>query len=238
MGSKREGIGDHADARIHRSDGATEDIMRLSYGQVSRLLTRTLKVDGAKAVALTGRLKHFQRTRFPGGTNTGPGPRAVYGVEEVFALVLAFRLLAMRFPPRDAAAAVDANREAIRGMLAAVWRRRTAGKRDDEAEEALEIGPILAGVLPDGLEDLRRTDFGSGPADPVRPVPQRQVWAWMRGVDPLPSPGLVLLDMEAIVAETLNAVDELGLASAIDVANGFKPLLTKAKGGAPEPSAA
>lgn len=227
MGKKRRGVGGMAAARIDRRDGATDDdIMRLSYGQVDRLLTRTLRVDRAKAVALTGRLKHFQRARFPGGTNTGPGPRAVYGVEEVFALVLAFRLVAMRFPPRDAAAAVDANRASIKDMLAAAWLRHTA----QEDADAAEAGPVIAGIRPDGLEDLRRTGFEDGPADVIEAVSQRQVWAWMRGVDALPSPGLVLLDMDAILAETLGAIDELGLASTIDVANGFGRLLAEIKG--------
>lgn len=199
---------------------AGEHILRLSYGQVTRLLTDVLDVDAGKAVALSGRLKHFQRARFPGGTNTGPGPRAVYRVDQLFALIFAFRLLAMRFPPRDAAAAVEANRDALRQMLVAAWRRRS-GTGDETSEDT---GPLLAAILPDGLEDLRRGNFGDGPADALSQVPQRQVWSWMRGVDPLPAPGLVLLDVDAIVAETLTSIERLGLASLTDITNGFDEL--------------
>lgn len=144
----------------------------------------------------------------------------MYRVDQVFALIFAFRLLAMRFPPRDAAAAVEANRHALRTMLVKAWHRRNGA----DVEPGEDPGPLLASILPDGLEDLRRSDFGDGPADALSEVPQRQVWSWMRGVDALPSPGLVLLDVDATVAETIAAVDELGLASMIDIANGFDEL--------------
>jgi len=209
-----------ATARSVRAADAGQQTLRLSFGQITRLLTVVLGVNADKAVALSGRLKHFQRARFPGGTNTGPGPRAVYRVDQVFALIFAFRLLAMRFPPRDAAAAVEANRDALRQMLVAAWRRRSG--TGDESLDA--TGPLLAAILPDGLEDLRRGDFKEGPADTLSQVPQRQVWSWMRGVDPLPSPGLVLLDVDAIVMETLTSVGELGLASETDITNGFEEL--------------
>lgn len=217
--AKDHGLGD-ARARGVVTGDAGAETLRLNYGQMTRLLTSVLNVHDGKAIALSGRFKHFQRSRFPGGTNTGPGPRAVYRVDQVFALMFAFRLLAMRFPPRDAAAAVEANRDALRQMLLAAWRRRSG----EDADGGEDSGPLLAAILPDGLEDLRRGDFEDGPADAMSQVPQRQVWAWMRGVDPLPSPGLVLLDVDAIVAETLAAVEELGLGSPTDVANGFREL--------------
>lgn len=221
--ARKHGLGGAQERGVGTGD-AGNDALRLNYGQVTRLLTSVLKVDGGKAVALSGRLKHFQRSRFPGGTNTGPGPRAVYRVDQVFALVFAFRLLAMRFPPRDAAAAVEANRHTLRGMVLSAWHRSRESDGDGNAGESGNVGPLLAAVIPDGLEDLRRAGFEDGPADVLSPVPQRQVWAWMRGVDPLPTPGLVLLDVDAIVAETLKTVEDLGLASETDIRNGFDDL--------------
>lgn len=218
MISSKASLGGQVPDRVGDTGALSKPIMRLSYGQVARLLTTVLHVDSQKAIALTGRLKHFQRSKFPGGTNVGPGPRAVYGVDRVFALVFAFRLLAMRFPPRDAAAAVETNRTALCRMIIASWLRREGGQAEDDA------GPLLAGIRPDGLEDLRRGDFAGGPADAIEPVTQRQVWSWMRGVDALPAPGLVVLDVDAIVGETLTAIEDLGLASRIDIATGFEAL--------------
>jgi hypothetical protein len=211
-GGRRRSVGKQRDPE--------NDVMRLSYGQVTRLLTSILSVDSGKAVALSGRLKHFQRARFPGGTNTGLGLRATYRLDQLFALVFAFRLLALRFPPRDAAAAVEANRSTIRKMLLTAWQQRS----DQSYASETDPGPLLAGIFPDGLEDLRRGDFEDGPADVVSPLPQRKVWSWMRGVDKLPTPGLVLLDVGALLDQTVICLEELGLANATDISEGFKEI--------------
>lgn len=196
--------------------------MRLSYGMVFRLFSDLLGIDAEKSIALTGRLKHFQRAGFPAGSNVGPGPRAAYGIGEVFALAFAFRLLALRHTPRDAIAAVDGNFTLICRLVLQAWERRQAG--DDGAGVADDQGPALLRVAADGLEDLRRPDFEAGPADAMVQVDQRQVWAWMRGVDPLPPEGLVMLDVDAIVAETLGAIERLGIATPLAVGTGFANL--------------
>lgn len=58
---------------------AGTEIMRLSYGQITRLLTHVLRVDKGKATALSGRLKHFQRARFPGAPIPAQDPAPCTG---------------------------------------------------------------------------------------------------------------------------------------------------------------
>lgn len=189
--------------------------MRLGFKQVLGIFGRVLQLHGGKSTALTGRLKHFQRAHFPNGTNVGPGARAAYGVSEILALGFAFRLLALRFTPGAAAAAVSANWNLLAEMSLEAWERRGGAPIGPDA------GPLIVRIAADGLEDLRRGGFEDGPPDPMVRVEQRQVWSWMRGVDPLPDAGLILLDVEQVTTPLLHAIDELGLASPLDLAKGF-----------------
>ena len=188
--------------------------MILSYGQLFRLFSDLLHLNEEKSTALTGRLKHFQRAGFPNGTNVGPGLRAVYGAQQVFALAFAFRLLALRYSPKDAAAAVEGSIAEIDVAVLRAWTQRERGST------WVADGPTLVRVVADGLEDLRREDFADGPPDRIVIVDQRQVWAWLRGVDEMPGAGIVVLDVDALVADVLETLERLGIASSAAIAKG------------------
>lgn len=83
--------------------------MELTYNDVEELLARLHEVSDAQRGALKGRLKHFQRNGWPGGTNTGKGKRATYGFGALLKIALGFELLQLGLTPERAAEVLKDN---------------------------------------------------------------------------------------------------------------------------------
>lgn len=77
--------------------------MRLTYRGLEDLLAEMHDVAPQNRVALQGRIKHFQRNGWPGGTNTGKGKAASYDFGAVLKLCLGFELLQIGVTPERAA---------------------------------------------------------------------------------------------------------------------------------------
>ncbi|WP_156362101.1 hypothetical protein [Sphingomonas sp. Leaf208] len=83
--------------------------MRLTYRGLEDLLAEMHDVAPQNRVALQGRIKHFQRNGWPGGTNTGKGKAASYDFGAVLKLCLGFELLQIGVTPERAAKLLKKN---------------------------------------------------------------------------------------------------------------------------------
>ncbi len=73
---------------------------------VEDALARLYRVASDKRVAFRSRIKHFQRLRFPDGTNTGKGKPAAFSFSQYMQLLLAFELVQSGLSPTTAAMVV------------------------------------------------------------------------------------------------------------------------------------
>ncbi|MEJ6594676.1 hypothetical protein [Parasphingorhabdus sp.] len=73
--------------------------MEISYGELEDFLAEIHGVAAEKRSALKGRLKHFQRLKWPAGTNQGKGARVKYGVGQTLSLATGFELLQLGLTP-------------------------------------------------------------------------------------------------------------------------------------------
>jgi hypothetical protein len=83
--------------------------IELGFSDVESVLARLNRVAEAKRVAFRARLKHFQRLGFPEGVNTGTGKRAIYGVRQLFQLVLAMELTQTGMAPQRVVRTINGN---------------------------------------------------------------------------------------------------------------------------------
>jgi hypothetical protein len=88
--------------------------VRLTYRGLEDLLAELHDVAPQNRVALQGRIKHFQRSGWPGGTNTGKGKAASYDFGAVLKLCLGFELLQIGVTPERAANLLRKNWDNIR----------------------------------------------------------------------------------------------------------------------------
>ena len=73
---------------------------------VEDALARIYRVASDKRVAFRSRIKHFQRLRFPPGTNTGKGKPASFTFNQFMKLTLAFELVQSGLAPSTASIVV------------------------------------------------------------------------------------------------------------------------------------
>lgn len=193
--------------------------MNLSYGQIEALLKNLHGVAPEKAIALKGRLNHFQRAKFPRNVNVGRGPRATYDVEATFGLVFAFELLRLRIPPLTAVQMITANWPLFRRMLVIGWRawidddveRQTRRSRKVPDRHRRPDRPFAV-IFPTGLENLTRPGRPSGEFERVQMLGARDIASWLGAGGSLPSPAVQILDFVAVTKRTLDVLAELGIA--------------------------
>lgn len=77
--------------------------MNLTYRQIEDMLAELHGIASESRVALQGRVKHFQRNGWPGGTNTGKGKAASYDFGSAVKIALGFELLEIGLTPERAA---------------------------------------------------------------------------------------------------------------------------------------
>ena len=102
--------------------------MRLTFGQVEELMASLHSVTDEHAIALRGRIKHFQRTGWPRGTNTGQGTPARYDFPSVLALALAFEFTQIGMTPDRVVEVLAENWSAVQTAANLVL---TRSDRDD-----------------------------------------------------------------------------------------------------------
>lgn len=83
--------------------------MELTYGELEDLLAALHAVHHGQRGALQGRIKHFQRNGWPGGTNTGKGRAARYAFGPVIKLAVGFELLELGITPERATRLLSRN---------------------------------------------------------------------------------------------------------------------------------
>lgn len=194
--------------------------MNLSYGQIETLLKTLHGVAPEKAIALKGRLNHFQRAKFPPKVNVGRGPRASYDDDATFGLVFAFELLRLRIPPLTAVQMITANWPLFRRMLVIGWRtwinsdiqRQTRRSRRIPNAKRHPRQPFAV-IFPAGLEDLRRPGRPSGEFERIEIVGGREIASWLSAAGSLPSPAVQILDFVSVIRRTLDILEEWGIGS-------------------------
>ena len=108
--------------------------MELSYRKLEDVLASLHQVPDRNRLALQGRIKHFQRNGWPGGTNTGKGRRATYGIGELLKLVLGFELLQIGITPDRASALLAANWDYVATALSLAF-----GAHERSADQPFDV---------------------------------------------------------------------------------------------------
>lgn len=112
--------------------------MELSYGEVEELLAHLHDVHESRRMALMGRIKHFQRLGWPGGTNLGKGSRVRYDVRRTLRLVAAFELLQFGLTPERSVASL----KRLSGLLPSLFlaaNRNRSGHRPRLPQQGEEL---------------------------------------------------------------------------------------------------
>lgn len=144
--------------------------MRLTYRGLEDLLADLHHVTVKNRVALQGRIKHFQRNGWPGGTNTGKGKAASYDFGAVLKLCLGFELLELGVTPERAANLLRDNWGNIRTATSlAVNAHPILSTLDDREEHSFDVflycDPNALSSLTDAVTDPTDDTFfyTSGP---------------------------------------------------------------------------
>lgn len=87
--------------------------MELTFGQVAHALAETYDIADNKRSAFVARLQHFQKRKFPPGTNTGRGRAATYSVGQLFLLGVALELGQLGLTPERAIKVIEDDPHAV-----------------------------------------------------------------------------------------------------------------------------
>jgi hypothetical protein len=137
--------------------------VQLSYGELERLLSELHRIAPSRRTALQGRIKHFQRNGWPGGTNTGKGRAAIYDFGAVLKLALGFELLQLGVTPERSSDLLRENWQLVRtatslAIEAHQHLRKHAGT-DEPFEVYLYCDPQALAGLSDPADDATEDTF-------------------------------------------------------------------------------
>lgn len=205
---------------------AKVDAVRMSYGQVESLIGAMMRVHDDRESSLVARFKLLRKLQFPPGVNIGRG-RFAYGRDALMQTALVFALMDAAVLPAQAVALVGAEWAVIGSEIDRVLQ---ALDLDEDASRSAR--PRTGRLLVVEARALRRW---AEPGDPcedegVRPgLPgmvslrtAQEIRGMLDGPDPLPRgdagtppfpPGLVVIDLPAVVAWTARAAFHAGWAT-------------------------
>jgi hypothetical protein len=123
--------------------------MAILFGQVEKALASVNGIAEEHRSKLRARLQTWQKLKFPAGVNTGRGVKALYGLNEIFQLVIMMELLKRGLTPERAIAVTNRHWESLKAGIHTCIVRLDAGARPNEA---------VAIIYVDGLLDLRGRD--------------------------------------------------------------------------------
>lgn len=109
-----------------------EKPVQLTYREVETVLAYLHGFEDHRRAALSGRIKHFQRSGWPGNTNTGKGRAAVYGFGAIWRLCLGFELLELGITPERASNLLRINWHNIQTATALAINAHKLFCRDNE----------------------------------------------------------------------------------------------------------
>lgn len=91
--------------------------IELTYAEVEAVLAALHHIADDKRVAFKARLKHFQRLKFPDGSNTGTGKRVVYTIDMFVKLAFAMELTQIGMSPKRIVHILRLNWELCAGSI-------------------------------------------------------------------------------------------------------------------------
>lgn len=164
---------------------------RFAYGQVENLIA-AIHGAGVRPTALLGRFKHFQRLGFPGGSNTGRGSRAEYGVEQILAFALAFELLETGIMPVRAVRIVRSAWHDAARVFAITWAELSSRHSGDQ---------MFLVLTPSALTELGASEDALAPSpDLLRPLSKQAVVRWLEDRSGAGTSSLLVFDPRRLVA--------------------------------------
>ncbi len=188
--------------------------MRIGFGDLEDLV-RAVHGDGSGRSALLGRFKYFQRMSFPGGSNTGRGSRANYGLEQILAFLVAFEILELGIPPVRAVRLIRTSWPQIARALALTWKRQRGGSEE----------PVLLALAPGALAELGASEDSNAPApDLIVVTSQGELATWLQADHELGPPSLYLLDPRRVILPITRELIALQVVDADEVASAFDSL--------------
>lgn len=147
----------------------------IGFGELDAVVRVMHGVDPDNA-ALVARFKYMQRMGFPEGVQPGRGVRAVYGLEQLLKVLLAFELLEAGATPTRVVRMVRTGWDALKPALAVGWlASRERGARPRR---------LMVCAVPSAFRELGETEDPAAPvAEPLRPVPMDDLVRWMEATD-------------------------------------------------------
>lgn len=136
--------------------------MNLSYRQLEDVIMHLHSVAPAKRSALQGRIKHFQRNGWPGGTNTGKGRPAAYGFGPILKLALGFELLELGVTPERAVYILQRNWTDVRTAVSLAFSSNilfSENTKKPSFDVYLYCDPQALSSMTEAVDDLSEDTF-------------------------------------------------------------------------------
>ena len=169
----------------------------LSLSEFTDAILDLHKIGPGRRGAVQARIKDFQRRGFPAGLNTGKGRRAEYGPEQIFKLVMAFKMLELGFAPERIVGFVEQVWTDCEPPLAYLLARPQNSPPDKDSH------PLLI-LFPDGLGTLRQ-----GETNPVYVLEMLSLFASENKFDELGYPEFALIDLHELAVSTTHALERV-----------------------------
>lgn len=124
--------------------------MKLTYGQLERVLTSHLAIHPDRVSTFRSRVKQLQRLGFPSGVNVGRGEKMAYTGEHLFKMVTVFELLGMGLTAQFATSIVEEHWHAFKAGYALCQRIKQRHAFNER---------IFARLILRTLSDIQFTDY-------------------------------------------------------------------------------
>jgi hypothetical protein len=150
-------------------------VFGIGFGELDAVV-RIMHVVAPDNAALVARFKYMQRMGFPEGVNSGRGMRAVYDLEKLLKVLVAFELLETGATPTRVVRMVRTGWAELRPALLLGWL--------SVIERGARPRRLMLCATPAAFHELGDADDPDAPvAEPLRPVPMDGIVSWMQGQD-------------------------------------------------------
>ncbi len=167
-----------------------------------RAVIADLHGEGGTRGALLARFKYLQRMSWPGGSNVGKGAAAIYSLEDVLALALAFELLETQMSPARVVGLLRPDWAKLKRATVSSW--ASLEKLGGEGFLLANVPGALGGSVEAEAEEEAR---GS---DPLVVVVRSDLVGWLDHRRGGAAPSLYLIDLSRLVRDVALALVAVG----------------------------
>ena len=166
-----------------------------------RAVIAELHGEGGTRGALLARFKYLQRMSWPGGSNVGKGAAAIYSLEDVMALALAFELLETQVSPARVVGLLRPEWSKLKRAIVSTWA---------SLEKLGGEGVLLANV-PGALGESGEAQAGEArKSSPLVVVVRSDLIGWLDHRRRAAAPSLYLIDLSRLVRDVALALVAVG----------------------------